>query len=153
MPMQLKKRCGYPGCPRTTRQRYCDEHLPAARRFYDARRGTTKERGYDSDWERVAEQRRHLDCGLCQHCIRDGLVTASNLVDHIVPIHVRPDWRLEIDNTQVLCTDCHTRKTSKDMQQYGGPNNRNLTPAQQQNRAAAQRIERPPRCDEMSTSA
>jgi 5-methylcytosine-specific restriction protein A len=151
MPMQPKKRCGYPGCPRTTRQRYCDEHLPIARRFYDRRRGTTKERGYDGDWERVAEHRRHLDSGLCQHCIRDGLVTASNLVDHILPIHIRPDWRLEIDNTQVLCRDCHTRKTSKDNKQYGGPSNRNLSPAQQQNRAAALRIEHPPRRDEMIT--
>jgi 5-methylcytosine-specific restriction endonuclease McrA len=150
--MQPKKRCGYPGCPRTTRGRYCDEHLPIARRYYDARRGTTKERGYDKDWERVAEQRRQLDCGLCQHCLKVRLVIPSRLVDHILPIHVRPDWRLEIDNTQVLCRDCHTRKTSEDMQQYGGPNNSNLTPAQQQNRAAAQRIERPPRCDEMITT-
>ena len=151
MPMQLKKRCGYPGCPRTTRQRYCDEHLPIARRYYDARRGTTKQRRYDSDWERIAQQRRDLDCYLCQDCLKEGLIRASNLVDHILPIHIRPDWRLEIDNTQVLCRDCHTRKTSTDNKRYGGPSNRNLTPAQQQNRAAALRIERPPRSDEMIT--
>jgi len=146
MPSQLKKRCSFRGCPNTTRKRYCDEHVPIARRYFDVRRGTTKQRGYDSDWERVAEQRRELDCYLCQHCLEEGIVRASNLVDHIIPTHIRSDWRLVIDNTQVLCRDCHTRKTSQDMQQYGGPNNRNLTPAQQQNRAAALRIERPRRC-------
>src|SRR5688572_30687082 len=91
MPMQPKKRCGYPGCPRTTRQRYCDDHLPIARRFYDRKRGTTKQRGYDGDWERVALQRRELDCYLCQHCLKEYIVTVSPLVDHILPIHIRPD--------------------------------------------------------------
>ena len=153
MPNRIKKRCGFRGCPNTTSDRYCPEHLPLARRGADERRGTTNERGYDADWRRLAEVRRSLDCCLCQHCLATGRLTASNIVDHILPIHVRPDWRLEIDNTQVLCRDCHTRKTSADLKQYGGPNNRNLTPIQIQNRAAAQRIERPPRCDELSTSA
>ena len=153
MPMQLKKRCAVRGCPRTTRNRYCDEHLPLARKLYDRNRGTTKQRGYDEAWKRIAKQRRALDCYLCQDCHKHGLVVPSPVVDHILPIHVRPDWRLEIDNTQVLCRDCHTRKTSKDMHKYGGPSNRNLTPEQQQNRRAAERIERPPRCDDMSTSA
>jgi 5-methylcytosine-specific restriction protein A len=112
MPSALKKRCGFRGCPNLTRGRYCDEHLPLARRFYDQRRGSTKDRGYDGDWKRVAEHRRELDGCLCQMCLDEGIVRASNLVDHIIPIHVRPDWRLEIGNTQVLCFDCHTRKTA-----------------------------------------
>ena len=103
MPDLLKKRCGVRGCPNTTRNRYCDEHAPLARRFYDRKRGSAAERGYDSDWERVAEERRRLDCGLCQPCLDEGLVIASPIVDHIIPLHVRPDWRLEIGNTQVLC--------------------------------------------------
>jgi 5-methylcytosine-specific restriction enzyme A len=136
MPQALKKRCGYRGCPNTTRERYCDEHAPLARQFYDRRRGTTKERGYDSDWERIAELRRNLDCCLCQMCLMNELVRASKLVDHIIPIHVRPEWRLEIGNTQVLCYDCHSRKTSVDMQRYGGPARRELTPDQIRNRHA-----------------
>src|SRR5688572_9230932 len=114
MPLAIPKRCGFRGCPKTTRQRYCDEHLPLARQFYDRRRGSSTERGYDSDWERVAEQRRQLDAYVCQRCLLEGLVRASSIVDHIIPIHVRPDWRLELGNTQVLCFDCHTVKTSED---------------------------------------
>jgi 5-methylcytosine-specific restriction protein A len=149
MPYALKKRCGYRGCPNLTRGRYCEEHLPQARQFYDRRRGSTTERGYDGAWKRLAERRRQLDACLCQMCIQEGLLTASPLVDHIIPIHVRPDWRLEIGNTQVLCSDCHTRKTSDDMQRYGGRARRELTTQQIQNRWAAQRLTQPPRDDEV----
>jgi 5-methylcytosine-specific restriction protein A len=147
MPSALPKRCGYPRCPRLTRGRYCDEHLPLARRYWDERRGSTKERGYDSDWERIAERRRDLDCCLCQMCLLEGLVRAAKIVDHIIPIHVRPDWRLEIGNTQVLCYDCHSRKTSDDMRRYGGRANKNLTTEQIQNRHAAQALTQTPRYD------
>jgi 5-methylcytosine-specific restriction protein A len=148
MPSALKKRCGYRGCPRTTHGRYCDEHLPLARQFYDRRRGSTKERGYDADWQCVAEQRRGLDAYLCQWCLKEGLLRGSPLVDHIIPIHVRPDWRLEIGNTQVLCFDCHTIKTSEDMQRYGGRANKNLRPDQIKNRHAAMMLIATPRHDE-----
>jgi 5-methylcytosine-specific restriction protein A len=121
--------------------------LPLARRFYDQRRGSTKERGYDSDWERVAEHRRVLDCGLCQACLAEGLLTASPIVDHIIPMHIRPDWRLEIGNTQVLCHPCHTRKTSEDTRRYGG-RARRPTPEQMKNRSEALAIVRPPRAEE-----
>jgi 5-methylcytosine-specific restriction enzyme A len=145
VPDLLKKRCGYPGCPGTTRDRYCDEHRPLARRFYDRKRDTTAERGYDSDWERVAEHRRQLDCGLCRACLEEGLLTASPIVDHIIPLHVRPDWRLEIDNTQVLCHPCHTRKSSDDLRRYGGRARRQLTAEQTRNRREAMQLMRPPR--------
>jgi 5-methylcytosine-specific restriction enzyme A len=147
LPLAIPKRCGFRGCPNTTRERYCDEHLPLARQYYDRRRGTTKERGYDADWKRIAEQRRQLDAYLCQMCKEEGLLRASPLVDHIIPIHVRPDWRLEIGNTQVLCSNCHTRKTSVDMRRYGGPARRQLTPEQIKNRHEAMMLTETPRQD------
>jgi len=146
MPARLKKRCGYRGCPNTTTECYCDEHLRLMRREVDRRRGTTTERGYDGDWERLAQQRRELDAYLCQACLLDQRFIPSKLVDHIYPIHVRPDWRLEIENTQVLCHPCHTRKTSADNQRYGGPSSTPTT-MQQANRLAAQQVATPPRCD------
>jgi len=144
MPRALLKRCAFRGCPNTTRQRFCEEHAPIARRYYDQRRGSTTERGYDAAWERVAEHRRNLDYGLCQRCLTKDLVTASQIVDHIVPIYVRPDWRLEIMNTQVLCFDCHTVKTSEDTRRYGARMRRTLTPEQIHNRHLALTLQ-PPR--------
>ena len=149
MPDRLKTRCGFRGCPNTTRNRYCEEHLPLARKVWDRKRGSTTERGYDGAWKRVAEERRALDCCLCQECLKKGLVRPSQLVDHIVPIHVRPDWRLEIGNTWVLCYDCHSIKTSRDMERYGGRAERALTPERMRNRLAAQKMSHPPRDEEM----
>ena len=93
MPNPLKKRCALRGCPNTTRHRFCEDHAPQARQFYDRRRGSTTERGYDGPWKRLAERRRQLDCSLCQSCLKEGLLRTSPLVDHIIPIHIRPDWR------------------------------------------------------------
>jgi 5-methylcytosine-specific restriction endonuclease McrA len=72
------------------------------------------------------------------------LLTPSLIVDHILPIYVRPDWRLEIGNTQVLCDPCHKRKTSDDIEKYG---RRIGTPTPQQlaNRQRANELEQPPR--------
>ena len=151
MPQALLKRCGYRGCPNTTCKRYCDQHAPLAAKLFDNRRGTTTERGYDGAWKRVAERRRDLDAGLCQRCLETGLVSVSQLVDHILPIHIRPDWRLEIGNTQVLCFDCHQIKTSQDMKRYGGRLNQRLSAEQVANRREALRIERPPRDTEAAS--
>jgi 5-methylcytosine-specific restriction protein A len=120
MPNLPKKRCRYAGCLNTTRNRFCYEHAALAMKYYDNRRGTSRERGYDADWEKVAEQRRDLDCCLCQPCLKnDNRLTASRTVDHIIPIKARPDLRPDIDNTQVICPACHSRKTLDDLRRYG----------------------------------
>lgn len=144
MPLRLKTRCRYPGCGRAVRGTYCEEHQ-FTQRVKDRGRGTAKDRGYDSQWERVASVRRRLDCYLCQSCRKNQRTVASKIVDHIIPIHVRPDWRLEIGNTQVLCNACHTTKTNNDLRTYGGRDPGRLTVEQQANRETARRLENPSR--------
>jgi 5-methylcytosine-specific restriction enzyme A len=148
MPKRMKVRCAVRGCPRTTYERFCEEHAGLAGRLYDRRRAKPVERGYDAAWRRLAKIRRYWDGGGCQRCRAAGRLTLSVLVDHIMPIHVRPDWRLEFGNTQVLCVPCHGRKTGEDLRCYGGRVQKNLTAAQQANRAQAQSLEHPPRSDE-----
>ena len=144
MPLRLKARCRHPGCGRAVRGAYCDEHQ-STRLISDRGRGSATQRGYDKHWERVALERRRLDCYLCQACIKNNRVTMANLVDHIVPIHVRPDWRLEIGNTQVLCNACHTTKTNEDIRMYGGRTQRQLTTEQARNWIAAKQLTNAPR--------
>src|SRR4051812_770141 len=122
MPQRLKTLCRYPGCKTPTRTRYCEAHLAWAHRRTDERRGTAYDRGYDAAWFKVAALRRRLDYGLCQDCRAAGFLATSSTVDHILPIYVRPDWRLALDNTQVLCGPCHRRKTSADLKKYGHRN-------------------------------
>ena len=144
MPLRLKTRCRHPGCGRAVRGAYCDEH---AKLSHDPvrGRGSAARRGYDRQWEHVAEERRRLDCHLCQECLKQQRVTMSSTVDHIIPIYVRPDWRLEIENTQVLCNRCHAVKTKEDIRRYGGRTQRSLTRAHIINRENAMRLTVPPR--------
>jgi len=147
MPQRLKTLCRYPSCRRPTRNRYCEAHVGYVNRDAYKRRGTCAERGYDSAWYKLAALRRRLDFGLCQDCRKQGFLTVAKIVDHIFPIYVRPDWRLELSNTQVLCGPCHRTKTSNDLRMYG---HRTGRPTLQQiaNRQRASAIERPPRDDE-----
>ena len=78
---------------------------PRIRNDRQLHRGTPAQRGYDRDWKRVARERREADSWLCQPCLSDGRITASNEVDHIIPIHVRPDWHWSLG----------TRKSSVDV--------------------------------------
>ena len=75
-------------------------------------------RGYDHRWAKVAAMARVRDCYLCQPCMRAGFTTPAKTVDHIIPVRVRPDLRLAIENTQVICSPCHTRKTNEDNLKY-----------------------------------
>jgi 5-methylcytosine-specific restriction protein A len=144
MPQRLKTLCRYPGCGRPTRNRYCDQHTSWSWRNADANRGTPVRRGYDAPWRKLAALRRRLDFGLCQDCHKQNYLTPAKTVDHIVPIYVRPDWRLELGNTQVLCGDCHRRKTSDDIRRFGHRSGR-LTPEQIANRQQANQRAEPPR--------
>src|SRR5262245_18368621 len=119
MPWKLKTRCLHPGCARIGRGPFCDEHAGRYARLVDERRGTPAERGYDNDWSAVADARRRRDKYLCQVCLGDNRLTSSKIVDHIIPVHVRVDWRLEIGNTQVICALCHQRKTTEDNRRFG----------------------------------
>ncbi|WP_410050438.1 HNH endonuclease [Blastopirellula sp. J2-11] len=111
----------------------------------EARRPSPRSLGYDADWERVAKQRRELDRYLCQACLERGLYTSATDVDHIIPLHVRIEWRLELSNTQVLCRTHHRRKTEQDKQLFGSSTALVLSTEQQTRRDAARRPQEPPR--------
>jgi 5-methylcytosine-specific restriction protein A len=58
---------------------------------------------------------------LCRRCEAAGRLTVTALVDHILPIWLRPDLRLDPDNLQGLCKPCHDAKTAEDLKQHGPP--------------------------------
>lgn len=86
-------------------------HLPTRaqqNRTYDRHRGSARERGYDSRWDKARRTflSRHPLCVMCE---REGRVTAATVVDHIIP-H-RGDQKLFWDtgNWQSLCKPHHDR--------------------------------------------
>jgi 5-methylcytosine-specific restriction endonuclease McrA len=114
---------------------YCPEH----RRCRDKQRETPPNRGYDADHRKLRilcfqrDSWRCVTCGwepdIVTDCRRfelgdppvekvlDELRQRLNRgerhlhADHRVPIAVRPELRLALDNLQTLCDRCHNRKT------------------------------------------
>jgi 5-methylcytosine-specific restriction protein A len=112
MPTRAAKPCTYPGCKALVRGvARCQEHKRADWRQDRAERGSSRERGYDTQWDKV--RRAHLAAHpLCVQCKAEGRVNASNVeVDHIVPFRGLADpLRLDPANLQTLCVLHHERK-------------------------------------------
>lgn len=91
-----------PTAARTFRPRHRDTP-------HQDRRGTTTQRGYGTDWQRlraayIAEQ------PVCEACQR----RASEDVDHIRPFRGHDDpRRMQWHNLQALCRACHNAKTRR----------------------------------------
>ncbi|MGE0153041.1 MAG: HNH endonuclease [Reyranellaceae bacterium] len=94
------------------------KHRPAHykdRAQKDRERGSARKRGYDGDWERTraAWLAVHPLCQ-CDDCREGELqVTAASVVDHIVPISVAPERRLDPTNFRSMSKACHDRHTAK----------------------------------------
>lgn len=97
---------------------------PKVHRAYTERqrRGTTTERGYGADWQRLREYWicRHP---LCVECLKKGLVVAytyhtdkdgkrkavRNHVHHIIPHRNNKALKLDPNNLETLCEACHMK--------------------------------------------
>ena len=77
-------------------------------------REASHKRGYDATWHKLSRMVR-MEEPLCRHCLREGRVTAATLVDHIVPLSLSPELRLDRGNLQALCSRCHSFKTQADL--------------------------------------
>jgi 5-methylcytosine-specific restriction protein A len=84
-----------------------------ARRAYDQRSGSARERGYTWQWEK--ESKAYLaENPLCAECMRQGRVSAATCVDHIIPHRGNMELFWDRDNWQGLCaTPCHAAKTAR----------------------------------------
>jgi 5-methylcytosine-specific restriction endonuclease McrA len=76
------------------------------RRDFDKRRGSARQRGYTTAWQRAREAylAQHP---LCIFCERDGLVTAATVVDHVEAHHGDDARFWDSGNWQSLCKPHH----------------------------------------------
>ena len=113
--------CGFPGCPKLVDRahRRCEKHRVQEQREIDQRRGSAARRGYDGRW--CAARRRFLSTHpLCVECQRVGVITAAAVVDHIIPHKGDQVLFWDVTNWQVLCKQCHDRKTAETDGRWGG---------------------------------
>lgn len=146
MPNAPKHPCKSPGCGALCDgEPYCPNHKRQRQRSQDARRGTSTERGYDARHRRLRiacferDGWRCVDCGwepdivtdcrrlglgdppveYVRHELRERLNRGERHLhaDHEIPIAVRPDLRLDLDNLKTRCDRCHNRKTMKELRE------------------------------------
>ena len=124
MPRSPPVICNAPGCANLAgRGGRCEHHQHVKRsrnhRAEDAGRQTASQRGYDWAWQKLSSRYRKSH-PLCEmYCAEQGRLTPTEIVDHIVPVDVRPDLRLVESNLQSGCKRCNARKAIEDEKRYG----------------------------------
>ena len=72
----------------------------------DVMRGSATARGYDGQWRRL--RKVHLTANpLCHNC-----GNFATIVDHIVPVVIAPERRLDRSNLRSCCVECHNQITT-----------------------------------------
>jgi 5-methylcytosine-specific restriction endonuclease McrA len=71
-------------------------------------------RGYDPAWSALRAQHLAVEPN-CRKCALRGVETSARIVDHVVPVRVAPERRLDPTNLQSLCWPCHNAKTQREV--------------------------------------
>ena len=109
MPNAPKHYCKVPDCNVKVErgETYCKTHKQREQKAYDRIRGTSAERGYDGEWQKVQAIYKREN-PLCEDCRDRGITKLADLVHHIVPISKGGD-RLAFSNLKSLCKACHDK--------------------------------------------
>lgn len=112
VPLKPKRPCSYPGCPKLTDGRYCEEHEKQETKNYERySRDPTVRKRYGRAWKRIRD--RYIKAHpLCEECKRKGLITAAEEVHHIIPLS--KGGTSEESNLMSLCTPCHSAITARE---------------------------------------
>lgn len=118
--MAVMKRCNHAGCKELIpyNQTYCSKH--EKKRVYSAKYDEYDNRKriggkyfkfyHSKAWQNTSKLFRYNN-PLCKDCLESGIYRKADVVDHIVEIRDDFSKRLDWDNLQSLCHDCHNRKT------------------------------------------
>ena len=61
-------------------------------------------------WIKLRNKMRELE-PLCRHCKQNGIITPTQVIDHIQPIS-KGGEPYDMENLQGLCAKCHNKKTA-----------------------------------------
>ena len=107
MPRKPKRPCSYPGCPKLTDGRFCEEHEKLeAKRYEKYDRDPATKRRYGRAWKRIRDRYMHAH-PLCEKCLEEGRLTEAEQVHHIKPLAEGGDH--SENNLMSLCSSCHAK--------------------------------------------
>lgn len=107
MPYKPKKPCAYPGCPRLTQDRYCEDHAKLEARSYERyQRNPETTKRYGAAWRKIRKQFIEAN-PFCEICRREGRVTPAQIVHHIISI--QEGGANDEENLMSLCSSCHAK--------------------------------------------
>lgn len=110
----MAKECIQHGCTKLVKKgSRCDEH--SYQKMYKANRTDVNEQRFytSTEWKKVRDMSMHRHMYLCVRCKQPAVY-----VDHIVPLKVHWDRRLDPTNLQPLCPSCHKQKGIEDDRDY-----------------------------------
>lgn len=114
------KPCAAPACSVLLRgDTYCPAHqaqhevrkaerIKQANKSYNERRDMSDGFYGQGKWRGLSIRFRKLN-PLCVECKSNGVIKASQLVDHIMPRKTHPELSYEWRNLRALCWACHNR--------------------------------------------
>lgn len=119
MPSRPPRACSRQGCSATTTDgtSYCPKHKPKQKSgwadYHKTKNGSSRHKaGYGHDWDKLRKSVLIRDRYLCQVCLKLGVYTQANQVDHIV--NKALGGTNCAANLQAICSPCHKRKTQKE---------------------------------------
>lgn len=119
--------CKHPACPGLTRDRdgYCDRHKGYGQERKKAQRREKKTDPFygTARWQRFRNWYKRRN-PLCEHCLKQGRVTPTYCVDHIIEIKDGGEL-LNENNAQSLCRKCDAVKTAAEKRKRKGESNIN----------------------------
>lgn len=100
--MSFRRPCAEPGCSAMVTGTRCEAHARKTRKAYDARRGSTTERGYGANWRKVRRWylSRHPNC---ERCLAEKTMEPAALVHH----RDRNPFNNSESNLEALCHRHH----------------------------------------------
>ena len=109
-PHKPKRPCSYPGCPKLTDGRFCEEHTKQENQRYERyRRDPETKKRYGGNWIKIrtAFLAAHPLCEVCQ---QHGRLTPATEVHHIKDLS--DGGTHDYTNLMPLCKSCHSQITA-----------------------------------------
>jgi len=81
------------------------------RKYIDLRTPEGRKQFYQSpEWNQTRKVVLTLQ-PYCQECLKEGVTTIGNEIDHIIDLKEAPERCIDVTNLQTLCKEHHGRKT------------------------------------------